>query len=322
MPSGRAVPSGRGSLSPRFSTTSADSRFSSRGGLGPRSERESVSPRGLLLGRSSRPLRSGLAPRSGLGARSTSGSLVAGGKSSSKSDSTIGSPNAASARTSACRPRRGCCRCDRRSGSFELEFSSREDCGRRGADSAAEKVASSPVDRSSVAGALSRPLDRTWSREPKLLRGGPVSSIDSTRDSRFTGSSASGCPHMLGLDFRPPDAAGLASWISCRASDIAGDSGLSAGCSGVATPKKVATASQELRSREGSGLDFTGSTAAAGAGSPWSDASIGNADLVDLGGPSVFFAVGLREGVFRRFAILFQWSDISKSFRRAAAHSR
>jgi len=76
-------------------------------------------------------------------------------------------------------------------------------------------------------------------------------------------------------------------------------------CSGAATPKKVATASHELLNREGSGLALGASGVASGS-SIRTVGSTGAATFADFGEPSVFLVVGLREGVFSKFAILFQ----------------
>ncbi len=129
---------------------------------------------------------------------------------------------------------------------------------------------------------------------------------------------------MLGLAFLLPAAVAfepaLASEVALDAK--AGFGSESCVCSGVATPKKVATASQELRSREVSGFDFAGSVGGETAGSK---AANGSAFVAAFGGLvecSDFLVVGFREGVLSRFAILFQWSDMSKSFRVAAGHTR
>ena len=129
---------------------------------------------------------------------------------------------------------------------------------------------------------------------------------------------------MLGLAFLLPAAVGfgaaLASEVAMDSKDDLGSD--SCVCSGVATPKKVATASQELRSREGSGFDFSGSAGGETAGSNGADGSAFAAAFGDLVECSDFFVVGFREGVLSKFAILFQWSDMSKSFRVAAGHTR
>ena len=115
-------------------------------------------------------------------------------------------------------------------------------------------------------------------------------------------------PHMLGFDFRFPEVTLLVVAIASNfESEETLDFGWSSwGFSGVATPKNVATASQELLSRDGSALDFAGS----GTGDTVSSTGTvcSNRDVVFSGfaGPSVFFAVGPSEGVLSRFAMLFQ----------------
>jgi hypothetical protein len=66
------------------------------------------------------------------------------------------------------------------------------------------------------------------------------------------------------------------------------------------------TASQELRNREGSGFGFDCSATGVIGSSNVADGSAGNTAFGGLVGPSVFFAVGLSEGVLSRFAMLFQ----------------
>jgi len=68
------------------------------------------------------------------------------------------------------------------------------------------------------------------------------------------------------------------------------------------------TASHELRNREGSGFGFGFDCSATGVigSSNCADGSAGITAFGGLVGPSVFFAVGLSEGVLSRFAMLFQ----------------
>ena len=113
---------------------------------------------------------------------------------------------------------------------------------------------------------------------------------------------------MLGFDFRLLEALDFETlFVSDELFIETVDLGsTSSGCSGVATPKNVVTASHELRNREGSGFDFTGSGAGPCGSSNFADGSAGNTAFGGLVGPSVFFAVGLSEGVLSRFAMLFQ----------------
>ena len=109
---------------------------------------------------------------------------------------------------------------------------------------------------------------------------------------------------MLGFDFRLPETALFAEALASNIVSVeAFDFGWS---SGVATPKNVATASQELLSRDGSGFGFSGS----GTGDKiTSSGAVCSTSVVAFGGfagPSVFFAVGPSEGVLSRFAMLFQ----------------
>jgi hypothetical protein len=127
------------------------------------------------------------------------------------------------------------------------------------------------------------------------------------------------------LGFFLEDVACLLKWVGVDCSDPLEAFGSTACAesvpcvgSGAATPKNVATASQELRSLDGSDFGFAGSTGCATASSVGEDSTtLGGFDAF-----SVFLVVGLSEGVLSKFAMLFQWSDMSKSFRGAAAHTR
>ncbi len=113
---------------------------------------------------------------------------------------------------------------------------------------------------------------------------------------------------MLGFDFRLPEAALFGVVIASNfASEAAFEFGSSPwGWSGVATPKNVATASQELLSRDGSAFCFAGSGTGDTVSSTGTAGSAIDVAFGGFGGPSVFFAVGPSEGVLSRFAMLFQ----------------
>jgi len=84
----------------------------------------------------------------------------------------------------------------------------------------------------------------------------------------------------------------------------------------------VATASQELLSLDGSDFAF-GTSIGEGVGFTESGAgSEGNPAFGGLAEPSDFLVVGPSEGVLSKFAMLFQWSDISKVFSRGRGSNK
>ncbi len=220
-----------------------------------------------------------------------------------------GSPNAASTRTSACRPRRGCCLWERRSGSSVLGSSLRSGAGER--LTVGSEAVPSLRSESSDLGPRSRPRDRA--RGNSESRGDSVFSSNrgigfSTWNAAFsifgglTGSSELS-PHMLGFVFLEPT---KLLETPADSVDAAAFGSASDGCSGAATPKKVATASQELLNRDGSGFAFGASIGGVSGSSFRTTGSTGAVAFGGFGGPSVFLAVGFRDGVLSRFAMLFQ----------------
>ena len=160
---------------------------------------------------------------------------------------------------------------------------------------------------SSARGPLSFPRERTRlsmscdKTDGSAVRGGGDGSVAAVRSSVDSA-------HILGFVLRLPE---LELFVVGLVSDLDSEvvpccAGTSGACSGAATPKKVATASQELLRREGSDLGFAGSGPSDTGCSTSTGCSTRAVAFGGLGGPSDFLIAGAREGVLSRFAMLFQ----------------
>ena len=159
---------------------------------------------------------------------------------------------------------------------------------------------------SSARGPLSFPRERTRlsiscdTTDGSAVRCGGDGSVAAVRSSMDSA-------HILGFVLRLPELELFVGLVSDLDSEVIPTCGLASGaCSGAATPKKVATASQELLRREGSDLGFAGSGPGETGCSTATDCSTRAVAFGGLGGPSDFLVVGAREGVLSRFAMLFQ----------------
>lgn len=130
------------------------------------------------------------------------------GIASLESSSTGDSPNGTSARTSACRPRRGCCLRARRSGSMAPTSSSRFVCGTRlecvsvPVWVVTSRMAGSGPIRSELSSTRgrSRPGDRPRTRDSTSVACKDRFGVSGTSGPAFGSSTVP--PHILGFDLR------------------------------------------------------------------------------------------------------------------------